>query len=82
MVAGLQLELSEQIEIVMQTAAVKVDVVSVPPLYLTIHAYSMEDAQTVYSILSVRDDLRFYRVRSFLDNSYVLLYIVCKLGFT
>lgn len=80
MVAGLQLELSEQIALVLQTAAVKVDVVTVPPLYLTVHAYSMEDAQTAFSILSVRDDLRFYRVRSFGDGSYVLLYIVRKSG--
>lgn len=78
MVAGLQLELNEQIALVLQTAGMTVDVVSVPPLYLTVHAYSMEDAQTAFSILSIRDDLRFYRLRSFGDGSYVLLYIVRK----
>lgn len=65
-----------QCETILKTAGIQADVVAVPPLYLTVHVYSAADANTAHAILCLRDDLRFYRVRSFLDDSYVLIFEV------
>lgn len=76
MVAGLQLTVAEQVEMVLKTAGVDCVVVPVPPLYLTVHVTSIADSEMVYRVLCLRDDLRWYGVRKFSDDCFVLLYTV------